>query len=238
MKVAPIRTRVFKENEELVRFITEHIPTLPNRSVLAVTSKIVVLSEGRTAVVSTDEEKEKLIRGESERSVPTKYVMLTVKDGMAMANAGIDDSNAGPSTGLGVNKLVLLPKDSYQAAEMLRKELSKHYGVNELGILITDSRVAPLRAGVVGVALGYAGFRGLHDYRGTPDIFGRPLKITQTNVADSLATAATVVMGEGREQQPLAIFEEAPVEFSDTVDPKELQITIEDDMYGPLFREG
>ncbi len=228
MKVAPVRTRVFKESEDLVQFIIAHIPTLENRSILAVTSKIVALSEGRTAVVSNDAEKEQLIRSESERAVPTKYVMLTVKDGMAMANAGIDDSN-------GNGKLVLLPKDSYKAAEELRRKLSQLYKVKLMGVVITDSRVAPLRAGVVGVALGYAGFRGIRDYRGTPDIFGRPLKITQTNIADSLATAATVMMGEGKEQQPLAVIEDAPVEFSDTVDPKELHIDIEDDMYGPLF---
>ncbi len=228
MKVVPVRTRVFKESAGLVEFITAHIPSLVDGSVLAVTSKIVALSEGRTAVVSNDEEKEKLIRSESERAIPTKYVTLTVKDGMAMANAGIDDSN-------GDGKLVLLPKDSYKSAAFLRTELAKHYGVKELGILITDSRVAPLRAGVVGVALGYAGFSGVHDYRGTPDIFGRPMNITQTNVADSLATAATVVMGEGREQQPLAVIEEAPVEFLDTITPYELHIAIEDDMYGPLF---
>lgn len=228
MNVRPIKTRVFTENENLVQFIALHIPAPKDRSVLAITSKIVALSEGRTAVISSDEEKEKLIRTESERAIPTKYVMLTVKDGMAMANAGIDDSN-------GNGKLVLLPKDSYAAAEMLRRELSKHYGVKDLGILITDSRVAPLRAGVVGVALGYAGFRGIRDYRGTPDIFGRTLKITQTNIADSLATAATVVMGEGKEQQPLAIIEDAPVEFTERQDAKELRIDIEDDMYGPLF---
>ncbi|OGG51540.1 hypothetical protein A2704_00785 [Candidatus Kaiserbacteria bacterium RIFCSPHIGHO2_01_FULL_54_36b] len=229
MKVAPVRTRVFKESEDLVQFILKHVPRLKNGSVLAVTSKIVALSEGRTAIVSNDEEKERLIRAESERAVPTKYVMLTVKGGMAMANAGIDDSN-------GDGKLVLLPKDSYKVAEFLRSELCKHYGLKELGILITDSRVAPLRAGVVGIALGYAGFRGIHDYRGTPDIFGRTMKITQTNVADSLATAATVVMGEGREQQPLAVIEDAPVEFLDTITSGELHIDIEDDMYGPLFK--
>ncbi len=228
MKVTPVRTRVFKEHEELVQFIIDHIPNLENRSVLAVTSKIVALSEGRTAVVSTDEEKEKLIRSESERAVPTKYVMLTVKDGMAMANAGIDDSN-------GNGKLVLLPKDSFAAASKIRSSLLQNYRIRELGVIITDSRVAPLRAGVVGVALGYAGFSGIHDYRGTPDIFGRTMNITQTNVADSLATAATVVMGEGREQQPLVVIEGAPAEFLDTVNPEELRIDIEDDMYGPLF---
>ena len=156
MKVAPVRTRVFKESEDLVQFILKHVPRLKNGSVLAVTSKIVALSEGRTAIVSNDEEKERLIRAESERAVPTKYVMLTVKGGMAMANAGIDDSN-------GDGKLVLLPKDSYKVAEFLRSELCKHYGLKELGILITDSRVAALRAGVVGIALGYGGFRRIQD---------------------------------------------------------------------------
>jgi F420-0:gamma-glutamyl ligase len=110
-----------------------------------------------------------------------------------------------------------------------------HYRIAKLGILITDSRVAPLRAGVCGIALGYAGFSGVRDYRGTSDIFGRPLKITQTNVADSLATAATLEMGEGKEQQPLAVIEGAPVEFRENVNKDELRIDIEDDMYGPLF---
>ena len=228
MKVAPIRTRVFKESEDLVQFIVAHIPTLGEGSVLAVTSKIVALSEGRTAIIESDEERGQLIRAESERAIPTKHVMLTVKDGMAMANAGIDDSN-------GNGKLVLLPKDSFAAASKIRSSLLQNYRIRELGIIITDSRVAPLRAGVVGVALGYAGFRGVHDYRGTPDIFGRTMKITQTNVADSLATVATVTMGEGGEQQPLAIIEDAPVEFLDTINIKELHIDIEDDMYGPLF---
>ncbi len=229
MKITPVKTRVFEEGEDLVAFIVSHIPQLEDGSVLAVTSKIVALAEGRTAVVADEKEKEALIRAESEWAQPTKYVMLTVKDGMAMANAGIDDSN-------GNGKLVLLPKDSFEAANMLRKKLLAHYHLERLGILITDSRVAPLRAGVCGVALGYAGFSGVHDYRGTPDIFGRPLKITQTNIADSLATAATVVMGEGKEQRPLAIIEDAPVSFQDTVDAKELHIDIGDDMYGPLFR--
>jgi coenzyme F420-0:L-glutamate ligase/coenzyme F420-1:gamma-L-glutamate ligase len=94
----------------------------------------------------------------------------------------------------------------------------------------------PLRAGVVGVALGYAGFKGLRDYRGKKDVFGRKLKITQTDVADSLATAAILAMGEGNERQPLAIVTHAPVEFTDRVNRKELLIPFKDDMYRPLFK--
>ncbi|TSC69806.1 MAG: hypothetical protein G01um101470_954, partial [Parcubacteria group bacterium Gr01-1014_70] len=134
-------------------------------------------------------------------------------------------------------KLILLPKDSFKTARELRGKLKYKYNVKHLGVLITDSRTIPLRAGVTGVALGYAGFRGIRDYRGTVDIFGRKMKISRTDVADSLATAAVLVMGEGNEQQPLAIIEKAPIEFCDTVRRNELHIAIQDDMYQPLFSQ-
>ncbi|MBI4121782.1 MAG: coenzyme F420-0:L-glutamate ligase, partial [Parcubacteria group bacterium] len=172
--------------------------------------------------------KEKLIRAESDLAVPTKYVWLTVKDNMVMASAGIDESNAS-------GKLILLPKDSFKTAGLLRKQLRQHYGVKQLGVLITDSSTIPLRASVIGVALGYAGFRGVKDYRGKPDIFGRKFVFSRTDVADSLATAAVLTMGEGNEQQPLAIIEQAPIKFCDKVNRKELHIDIKEDMYGPLF---
>ncbi|MDZ4285873.1 MAG: coenzyme F420-0:L-glutamate ligase, partial [Candidatus Sungbacteria bacterium] len=73
------------------------------------------------------------------------------------------------------------------------------------------------------------------DYRGTPDIFGRKFKFSRTDVADSLATAAVLVMGEGSEQQPLAIIKETPIEFCDKINRKELHIDIKEDMYRPLF---
>lgn len=228
MNVRPIKTRIFKEDEDLVAFITAHIKHLKEGSVLVVTSKIAALAEGRTVRVKGKKEKERVIRAESEWAISTKYVLLTMKDGMLIANAGVDESNAD-------GKLILLPRDSFKIANMLRKELRAHYHVKKLGIVITDSRIIPLRAGVVGVALGYAGFKGVRDYRGQPDIFGRPLVFTQTDIADSLATAAVLTMGEGKERQPLAVIETAPVEFCERIDPQELRIALKDDMYGPLF---
>lgn len=228
MIIRPIKTRVFQEGDNLFTFITDYFKKLPEKSVVVVTSKIVALAEKRTAVAGNIQTKEKLIRRESDFAIPTKYVWLTVKDGMVMASAGIDESNAN-------GKLILLPKDSFETARFLRDKLRKHYGVRHLGVLITDSRTIPLRAGVTGVALGYAGFRGVKDYRGMPDIFGRKFKFSRTDVADSLATAAVLVMGEGNERQPLAIVEGAPVEFCDRVNRKELHIDIKEDMYRPLF---
>ena len=190
-----------------------------------VTSKIVAIAEGR---VADGKDKEKLIRQESTHALKTKRVWLTIKDGMLIANAGIDDSN-------GNGKLVLLPKDSFKSANKIRSSLLQNYKIRKLGVIISDSVVMPLRAGVVGIALGYAGFKGVRDYRGKKDLFGRKFKFSQTNVADSLATAAALVMGEGAECKPLAVISDAPVIFSITTDKKEIQIPTKDDMYKPLL---
>ncbi len=228
MKVQPLKTRIFKENENLVDFIRAHIKKIPEKSVLVVTSKIVALAEGRTVSDTSASTKEKLIRNESDFALQTKYVLLTIKDGMVMANAGIDDSNA-------KGKLILLPKDSFQSAAVLRKQLQKIYKVKKLGVLITDSRLFPLRAGVVGVAMGYAGFKGIKSYKGTPDLFGRKFVFSQTDIADSLATSAVLTMGEGRECQPLALITQAPIVFTEKINKRELIIDPKEDVYAPLF---
>ncbi|MEK7509699.1 MAG: coenzyme F420-0:L-glutamate ligase [Patescibacteria group bacterium] len=229
MIVRPIHTRVFKEGEDLLAFITKYIPRLKEGSVLVVTSKIAALSEHRTSARGDARAKEKLIRAESEWARPTKYVWLTVKDGMMMPNAGVDESN-------GNGKIILLPRDSFKAAETIRTALKKQFKLKRLGVIVTDSRTLPLRAGVVGVALGYAGFSGVRDYRGKPDIFGRKLVMTMTDVADALASAAVLEMGEGKERRPLAIIEGAPVEFREKITRNELRIALADDMYRPLFK--
>ena len=228
MNIQPIRTRVFTESEDLVQFIVQHVPVLKNGSVLAVTSKIVALAEGSVVRATSSRAKEAIIRAESEWQRQAKHGKLTLKDGLLMWNAGVDESNA-------KGNIVLLPKDSFKVAEQLRRKLTKLYKVKLMGVVITDSRVMPLRAGVVGIALGYAGFKGLRDYRGKKDIFGRKLKFTQTDIADSLATAAVLVMGEGKEQCPLCVIEDAPVEFSAKVNGRELVVAPKDDMYRPLF---
>jgi len=230
MEVYPVRTRVFEEGEDLIAFVMAHIPKLKNGSILAVASKIVALSEGRVVVAEGTKAKERLIKSESEwsRKVLPRW-WLTVRDGTVVVNAGIDESNAG-------GKLILLPKDPFASAARIRSSILQKIRIENLGVIITDSRIMPLRAGVVGVALGYAGFRGLRDYRGTKDLFGRPLEVTQTDIADSLATAATLVMGEGAECAPLAVIEGAPAAFSERVDRKELHIPMREDLYRSLFR--
>ncbi|MDP2812432.1 MAG: coenzyme F420-0:L-glutamate ligase [bacterium] len=228
MEIKAIKTRIFQENEDLLSFIFKYVKNLKESSVLVVTSKIVALSEGRTVEYQNEKQKIKLIKQESDFAFKTKIVWLSVKDGMVLANAGIDESNA-------KGKLILLPKDSFKSAEILRKKIMKKFHLKNLGILITDSRLMPLRAGVVGVALGYAGFGGIKNYIGKKDIFGRVFKMSKTDIADSLATSAVLCMGEGKEQQPLAMITNAPIIFKKRVDKKELIIDLKEDIYAPLF---
>ena len=111
----------------------------------------------------------------------------------------------------------------------------KKFHLKNLGILITDSRLMPLRTGVVGVALGYAGFEGIKSYIGKKDIFGRIFRISKVDIADSLATSAVLCMGEGAEQQPLAVITDAPVSFIKKVNNKELIVNPKEDIYASLF---
>ncbi len=230
MHIIPIKTSVVYPNDNLIAFILTHIPKLESGSILVITSKIVAFAEGRWVPKSDARTKARLVREESEWAMRTRYCWLTIKDGTVLGSAGIDESNAHGG-------LVLLPKDSYATAEYVRTTLKEHYDIAQLGVIITDSRMMPLRAGVVAVALGYAGIKGIREYRGTHDINGRMMQLTRADVADSLATAAVVVMGEGNECQPLAIITDAPVEWTDElVDRRELYIDPREDVYAPLWR--
>lgn len=229
MIVTPIKTSVVHVGDDLIAHITQHIPKLADNSILIVTSKIVAYAEGRWVPHASARLKAKLVREESEWQMKTKYCWLTIKDGAILGSAGVDESNAHGG-------IVLLPRDSYASAKKIRDELCVHYGVKNLGVIISDSRLLPLRAGVVAIAVGYAGISGIREYRGTPDLDGRVMSYSRTDVADSLATAAVVVMGEGAECQPLAVITDAPVEWVDDVDPRELYIDPREDVYAPLWR--
>ncbi len=229
MKFTAFKTAVFKPREPLPAFITHHIPSVPERSVLAVASKLFALWKGEILPYESAAQKETLIKRESSMALKTPLAWLTIKDGMIMTNAGIDESNAD-------GKLLLLPPDCYAAAEELRQALCAAWDVTELGILVTDSMILPLRAGVIGAAVAYAGFKGVCDLRGTPDIFGKKLEVTLVNAADSLAAAAAFCMGEGNEQSPVCLIANAPVSFRPGTDADEIKYPVEDDLYTPLFQ--
>ncbi len=229
MQLNAFCTAIFKEKEDLPAFVRRHIPVLKDGDILVVSSKLVCLWKGTTLPYQSQKQKEDLIRRESEASLKTKLAWLTIKAGMVMTNAGIDESNAN-------GKLLLLPEDLYGCAEEIRTALRKLYGVKKLGVIITDSMILPLRAGVIGAAAAYAGFVGMRDERGKKDIFGKPLDVTQVNLADALAAAAALNMGERNERRPLCVISGAPVKFVNKTDRTEIIYPPEQDLYAPLFK--
>ncbi|MDR0734260.1 MAG: coenzyme F420-0:L-glutamate ligase, partial [Elusimicrobiota bacterium] len=203
MKIQAVKTSIFKEKQNLPDFVFKYLPKVRNGSIIAVSSKVAALWEGRTApAVRRDE----LIKSESSFALKSGLCWFTIKDGMVMTNAGVDESNI-------KNKIALLPRDCYKTAARLRAALLKKYKIKNLGIILTDSMILPLRAGVIAGAVGYSGFEGVRDCRGQKDLHGRKLKMTLVNAADTLAAAAALMMGEGAEQSPLALIEDAPVKF-------------------------
>ena len=136
--------------------------------------------------------------------------VLTLKNHVLTANAGIDKKNAP------VGEAALWPRNPEKWAELIRKRVKERTGRN-VGILIVDSRVTPLRIGTTGLALAVAGFKPVKDFRGEKDIFGKKLLITYHAVADDLASAAHLLMGEAAEKTPVVLIKGAPVDFDDEV---------------------
>lgn len=230
MRVTSIKTRRFKPREPLVPFLESALPRLRDGDCVCVTSKIAALSQGRVASLN-DRTKDEWIEIESDRDLKTPWCRLTLKNGEWCANAGVDESNA-------QGKLILLPKDPSRVARRVWRALRARYQLRNLGVIITDTRIYPLRAGVMGVSLAHAGFKGLRSYVGEPDLDGRPFAHTQVNVANALAVAAVLAMGEGGEQTPLAIIRGARLEFtSRPQNPRSLVVRPKDDVYLAAYLE-
>lgn len=240
MNIQPVKTaKITTGSHEIFGVLDAAIPGLTEKSVVVVTSKIVSLCEGRTVKIG-EADKNDLILAESEWYIPTDMnplgVTLTITKNLLVPSAGIDESN-------GDGYYILWPEDPQKSAGMIRKYLADKFGLSDLGVLITDSRTTPLRWGVSGIALSYSGFSGLNDYIGKPDLFGRKMEMTMVNVADGLAAAAVVVMGETNEQTPIAVITDVDFVHFDKTKPtqQELevwQIPMEIDLYGPLLSRG
>lgn len=124
--------------------------------------------------------------------------ILSLTAGTLLPNAGIDASNAPPGC------VVLLPKDPDKSASEIRSRL-QHATGHTLAVIIADSRTHAMRMGSGGVAIGCAGIQSVIDDRGRLDLFGRELHVTRRAIADNLASAAEVVMGEADESVPFAV---------------------------------
>ncbi len=211
--------------------------------VIAVAQKIVSKAEGRLVDLADVEPGERarelagqtdkdprlveLILRESEEVSRVRPGVIIVRHrlGFTSANAGIDRSNVGPD---GEERVLLLPVDPDASAHRIRNLFIAERGVAP-GVVITDSHGRPFRLGTVGVAIGVAGLPALWDRRGEADRYGYRLQHTDVGVADEIAAAAGLLMGQAAEGQPAVLIRGLhlpPIDgrASDLVRPKDLDL--------------
>lgn len=194
--------------------------SLQDDDILVFAQKIISKAEGRAVNLATvtpstraielakqtekDARVVELILQESNEVLRTRIGAIIVehKLGFVCANAGIDHSNVAGLGDTAEEWVLLLPAEPDQSARKMRDEIKSQTG-KRVGILIIDSHGRAWRNGTVGVTIGLAGLPGLEDLRGKPDLFGYTLQVTQVGVADELAAAASLMMGQAAEGTPV-----------------------------------
>ncbi len=175
-----------------------------NRFVDLATVRVSDRAQSIAGEVGKDPRLVEVILGESTRIVRQRPGLLITEHrlGYVMANAGVDQSNVAPADGR--ERVLLLPRDPDRSAAMLCERLGSRYGC-AVAVIVSDSFGRPWRRGTVGVALGTAGLPALVDLRGRPDLFGRTMQATLVGVADEIAAAASLLMGQGAEAMPVVL---------------------------------
>jgi coenzyme F420-0:L-glutamate ligase / coenzyme F420-1:gamma-L-glutamate ligase len=194
--------------------------TLENGDIVVIAQKVVSKAEGRYVYlkdivpsvaarelgekIGKDARYVEIVLSESDEVVRSwpNVMIVAHRLGFVMANAGVDHSNISQS---GDNeRVLLLPCDPDGSAAGLKTRFDNTFGI-ETGVVINDSFGRPWRNGVVGVALGAAGIPSLIDLIGAPDMFGRPMQVTEVAAADEIAAGASLIMGQADERLPVVV---------------------------------
>jgi coenzyme F420-0:L-glutamate ligase / coenzyme F420-1:gamma-L-glutamate ligase len=180
---------------------------LHDGDILVVKHKIVSKAEGRTVVLDSvrpsatarrfaktngvDARVVELALREAKRVVRKKHILITeTQHGLVCANSGMDVSNVD-----GGKTAVLLPADADRSAARIHRQIKKRTGLY-IPVIIADSFGRPWREGLCDVAIGVAGMKVIHDYRGKRDPYGYKMHATEEAVADELASVAGLVCGK------------------------------------------
>ena len=199
--------------------------SLRDGDVVVLAQKIVSKAEGRMVELSGIAPSAKAIEIAAQSDKDPRVVQLILEEsdevlrvrpgavivghrlGFVAANAGIDQSNIG--NGPEDDRVLLLPLDPDGTCAKLRGELKARTGVDAV-VMIIDSIGRAWRNGTVGTAIGLSGMAGLLDLRTKPDMFGRPLKTSELGLADELASAASLIMGQASEGRPIVLARGVP----------------------------
>ncbi len=228
MRLIPIKSKVMRSRFDLFNVIKDSIrenkEDIINNDILVISSKFAAMSQGAfiklDEVIVSDKAKEladlysidsriaELVIRESDAILGgIEGFLLAVKDGVIAPNAGIDKSNVAKGY------IITHPKEPFKIANELRRRF-KEENLN-VGIILSDSRLMPSRRGTIGVAIGVSGFKPVRDLRGKEDLFGNKLKVTMQAIADSIATAANLLIGESNESIPIVIVRDLNIDWDD-----------------------
>ena len=237
MEVTPFHIETLRPpKDDLCTKIRASSLTLKEHDVVALSSKVVAIGEGR-CVVREGTDLDALTRQEADlyldrNQTPGGFVMHTIKNNTLIAHAGID-----PFAGY----YVLWPEDPKRSAEELLAWFKKEYKLENLYLILTDSRSVFMRRGVIGTAIAWAGFEPVYDNRMREDLLGFRSGGSQTNIPDALAATAVFAMGEANEGTPLVRIRNAPyVQESKTGNRKvfnSYEFPMEEDIFAPFMKD-
>jgi coenzyme F420-0:L-glutamate ligase/coenzyme F420-1:gamma-L-glutamate ligase len=170
-----------------------------------------------------------LVLRETKKVLKASCEILLVEDvrGLVCINAGMDKSNV-----QGRDEFALLPENPDRSAQECRRRIKQLTG-KEVAVVICDTYSRPFRRGQVNFAIGVAGINPFRDYRGRQDMFGQVLKVKNAAVADEIAAAAELVMGQAKEARPVVVFRglKGIVEVSEGYSARDLQISKQEDLF-------
>jgi len=250
LQLFPLRSPLVKFGDDLIDIILKSVYNaglkLEDGDIIAISSKVLVLAEKGATPLNNVYVSEKAKQMASKYDLEPEFVelvlreaeeiyggvrraILTLKNGMFIPNAGIDHKNA-PE-----NCVVLPVRNPREKAKEIRVKILERTG-RKVGIIIVDSGLTPLRLGTRGIAIAASGFKPIRDYRGKTDLYGKNIYITLQNLADDLASAAHVLMGEGNEKIPIVLIRGAPIEF--TEEEQSLTIDIEKCIFKSMIKKG
>lgn len=228
MEFIKVKTRLVNPPKDDISDIYRSL-NLSEGDLVVISSKIVAINQGRC--VKT-EEKEALIYKEAEKLLATNHhkFFITKKENTIIANAGIDSSNASGYE-------IMWPLKPQSEAKKIYDFFKKIHNLKNFGVMIVDSTSAPLRRGVMGTCIGFFGFNPLRDYVGQNDLFGRPMEVSKSNIAESIASFVNLLMGEGDEQTPIVIMKGMEeLVFSEDDFYSDFIIEESEDLYFPILK--
>lgn len=230
----PVKTRVVHPPKDKIWDIIDSLD-VKDEDIIFITSKILSIHQGRT-VKADSIAKEELIKQETKKYLPyynqagNYHFNLTINQGILIPAAGIDASNAD-------GHFILWPTNVDGLCQEIRQHLMRKFNLKNLGVVATDSHSTPLRYGVTGFTIGFAGIEPLEDIRGKKDLFGRNLHITRVNLIDPLASMAVLLMGESSESTPIVILRDwTKIPFSEAASMSNLKVPEDEDLYSPLLK--